>query len=172
MKDDHYSFLTIYTLTVIALVSWGVCKCTNSLHTQPKDDVTIVERWDTMYIVKHDTMPVVKEKNVIKYVTIEAPAASDSVAQSDSVGSITLPVVQKRYSDDSTYTAYVSGLEYQGYPMLDSITCRQQVVTHTIHETTMKRKPFTFGLQVGAGYGICNKKPDIYIGVGCQLNLW
>ena len=30
----------------------------------------------------------------------------------------------------------------------------------------------TLGLQVGGGYGLINRQPDIYVGIGGQINLW
>lgn len=35
-----------------------------------------------------------------------------------------------------------------------------------------KRKPFTVGIQAGAGYGILNNKPDLFIGVGVTYDLF
>ena len=79
-----------------------------------------------------------------------------------------VPVEQKRY-DDSLYTAWVSGYE----PALDSINLRLPTVTETITKTIVKPSPlFTFGIQAGAGIGAFSQHPDIYIGVGGQLNLW
>ena len=81
---------------------------------------------------------------------------------------IALPIVQKRY-EDSLYTAWVSGYE----PALDSINLRLPTVTETVTKTIVKPSPLiTFGVQAGAGFGIINRKPDIYLGVGAQINLW
>lgn len=33
-------------------------------------------------------------------------------------------------------------------------------------------KKFSVGPQVGAGYGVINKKPDVYVGVGVSYKLW
>lgn len=81
---------------------------------------------------------------------------------------VPVPIVQKRY-EDSLYTAWVSGYE----PALDSIRLYLPEVTTTITETVVQPAPLiTFGIQAGAGYGVFNRKPDIYIGVGGQINLW
>ena len=81
---------------------------------------------------------------------------------------VSVPIIQKRY-DDSLYTAWVSGYE----PNLDSINLRLPTITETITQTIVKPSPvFTFGIQAGAGIGAFSRQPDIYIGVGGQLNLW
>ena len=90
------------------------------------------------------------------------PSVSPSVSQ------IALPVEQKRY-DDSLYTAWVSGYE----PNLDSIDLRLPTITEAVTKTIVKPSPLiTVGIQAGAGYGVINRKPDIYVGVGAQVNLW
>lgn len=81
---------------------------------------------------------------------------------------VPLPIMQKRY-DDSLYTAWVSGFE----PNLDSIRLYTPEITTTITKTIVKPSPlFSVGIQTGAGYGIINRQPDFYIGIGGQLNLW
>ena len=91
----------------------------------------------------------------------------DTITLHDSID-VPVPIVQKRY-DDSLYTAWVSGYE----PALDSIDLRLPTITETITKTIVKRSPlFSVGIQTGAGFGIISRQPDIYIGVGAQLNLW
>lgn len=86
---------------------------------------------------------------------------------SDSI-SVPIPIVQKRY-DDSLYTAWVSGYE----PALDSIRLHLPEVQTVITRTVVKPSPLiTFGIQTGAGWGFINHRPDLYIGIGGQINLW
>ena len=81
---------------------------------------------------------------------------------------VPIPIMQKRY-DDSLYTAWVSGYE----PNLDSIDLRLPTITETVTKTIVKPSPLiTVGIQAGAGIGIISRQPDIYIGVGGQLNIW
>ena len=81
---------------------------------------------------------------------------------------VPIPIIQKRY-DDSLYTAWVSGFE----PNLDSLRLHQPEIITTITKTIVKTSPLiSVGIQAGGGIGIINRKPDIYIGVGGQINLW
>lgn len=170
MKELKSIIITL----LLAIVAWLLWLCFKHYYTQPK--VETIEHWDTTYIEKHDTLPVEKVKLIIDYVTIPCPNVGSSI---DSVNGelqpdsgMALPVVQKMYSDDSTYTAYVSGVDVACYPKLDSISVRQRTVTHDVIKNTIinNTKPVTIGLQVGAGYGVFSKKPDLWLGVGCQFN--
>ena len=60
---------------------------------------------------------------------------------------------------------------------IDSIALRFNVdypkiiQTQTITKTVTKKKHWNYGVQTGIGYGIYNRKPDLYIGVGVQYNM-
>ena len=103
----------------------------------------------------------------VVYLRIPVPGPSDTITLHDSID-VPVPIYQKRY-DDSLYTAWVSGYE----PNLDSINLRLPTITETVTKTIVKPSPMIIvGIQAGAGYGVINRKPDIYIGVGAQVNLW
>ncbi len=99
--------------------------------------------------------------------TAVSQAGTVPMAPEDSID-VPVPIVQKRY-EDSLYTAWVSGFE----PNLDSLRLHMPEVTNTITKTVYEPTPLlTFGVQVGGGYGLINRKPDIYVGIGGQINLW
>ena len=86
---------------------------------------------------------------------------------SDSVA-VALPVEQKRY-EDSLYTAWVSGFR----PQLDSLRLHLPEITTTVTKTIVRPSPrLSVGIQAGAGYGIVNRQPDVFIGIGLQYRLW
>jgi len=80
-------------------------------------------------------------------------------------------------NDTLTYEASISGWSVEGdeYPKLDSIkfdlrgfyTKDKEVITKTI---TKPQKGFKIAPAVGVGYGVVNRKPDIWIGVGITYN--
>jgi hypothetical protein len=104
-------------------------------------------------------------------VPMDRPMAQNAgtvpMAREDSID-VPIPIVQKRY-EDSLYTAWVSGFE----PNLDSIRIYtpeiQTMVTKIVREPTPL---LTLGVQVGGGYGLIHRQPDIYVGIGGQINLW
>ena len=80
---------------------------------------------------------------------------------------VPVPIVQKWY-DDSLYTAWVSGYE----PNLDSLRLHQPEISITVTKTVVKSPLVTFGIQAGGGYGVFNRRFDVFVGVGGQINLW
>ena len=121
-----------------------------------KSDTTLVEKWDTV----HDTLPPAKGERVVKYIKIPC-----SNSQPDSL--ITLPIVQRKYTDDSTYTAYISGAKIDSFPRLDSISVRQKTIERTIINTIYKDKHglrFKLRPAAGGGYDPIRRQWGVYIG--------
>lgn len=128
---------------------------------------------------------VVDSDTIWKDTTIYKPVATESVQTGRTVlvpyilterdtlhehDTLMVPVEieQKRY-DDSLYTAWVSGYE----PALDSICLHQREVVTTITKTITKPTPrISVGIQAGAGYGLFNRKADVYVGVGVQWRIF
>ena len=80
---------------------------------------------------------------------------------------VTIDKETKLYKD-SLYELQLSGIR----PNLDYIN----VYPKTTYITTEKvsyvkdKRRFTHGIQAGVGFGIVNKKPDVFIGYGVQIN--
>lgn len=89
-------------------------------------------------------------------------AEFDRTASKDTLRAV-VPLVQKTFKD-SNYTAYVSGF----MPKLDSIEVYNKVVVRK--ETKYRR--WNIGITGGVGYGIYNRKPDVFVGVGVTWNLF
>ena len=157
----------ILPLIVILLLA-GSLYWNYRMYTMPTKTETVTE---VRYIEKTDTSPVVKKDTVVRYVKVPVVRhKTDTItAPADS---IELDVTQKVYSDDSTYTAYVSGY----MPSLDSISVRQKEITNTItitktfHEKEFRR--WSIGLTGGYGYGLKTGKLEPFIGLGVTVRLF
>lgn len=135
-----------------------------------KSDTTLVEKWDTV----HDTLPPAKGEMVVKYIKIPCSNSQpDSLTSGGSIKDsmpnslITLPIVQRKYTDDSTYTAYVSGLRYDIYPRLDSVIVCQKIIERTITNNIYRdRNGLKVKLRpaVSAGYDPLNKQWGVMLG--------
>ena len=155
---------------VIGLIALSLVTNVVLLSRQQPEPTVVIEH-DTVWRDTTIYQPVAAETiqtGRVVYVKVAVPQPN---TQRDTVHDsieVPVPIVQKRY-DDSLYTAWVSGFE----PALDSINIHQREVVTTVTKTIVKTAPLiTFGIQAGAGYGVINKRPDIFIGVGGQVNLW
>lgn len=144
-----------------------------------------VVRSDTIYfeIQKTDSVPQVIYETITK---------RDTLYFHDKDSDIMVPrmifVKKKDYSDTLqmgqdtlSYTASVTGRSYEDeeYPKLDSISFVlraskvKEVQTVTIEKITQqKARKWHIGAQAGYGYGIINKKPDIFVGIGVSYTIW
>ena len=151
----------LFLLVVVSIILWFGEK-------QPEPSV-IIERdtvWQDTIIYK--PIPVDSHKTgKVVYIRVPVPEYLPGDTVHDSI-EVPVPIYQKQY-EDSLYTAWVSGYR----PNLDSIRLYLPEVQTTVTKTIVKPSPLiTFGIQAGGGYGIINRKPDIYVGVGAQINLW
>lgn len=162
----------ILVLLLVVSVAVNVIILTRQPQVEVKTDTTEGVRFDTIT----DALPVEKSEKIVQYIRIPCSnfqpdsLTSDSLIQDSMPNSlITLPVVQKVYSDDSTYTAYVSGAKIDSFPRLDSINVRQKTTERTVTITiTEKEKPrrLRFGFYAGYGYGFLYKGFEPQIGGG------
>ena len=155
-------------LIVVAMLIVSVASNLWLWQNQPKPSV-VIERdtvWKDTTIYEPQPTETVQTGRVV-YIKVPVPGERDTITVHDSI-EVPIPIVQKRY-DDSLYTAWVSGFE----PNLDSIRLYQPEIITTVTKTVVKPTPLiTVGIQAGGGYGVFNRKPDVYIGVGAQVNLW
>ena len=163
----HLTVICIYLLLFLGVISgFLVGKCMADGGGEVIERVDSVVTHDTLWQIKTDTLPVIRKEEVTHYIKVPMPAQQDSTQQD----SISMEVVQRTYSDDSTYTAWVSGIKWGVLPSLDSISVNQRTIIteREITKVVTRKQPLTVGLQVGVGYGLINNVPDIFIGVGVQ----
>ena len=153
---------------VLALLAASVAINVWFWTTEPEPSV-VIER-DTVWkdsIIREPLPAETIDIGKTVYIKVPVPKYLPGDTVYDSI-EVPIPIIQKRY-EDSLYTAWVSGYR----PNLDSIRLYLPEVQTTVTKTIVTPAPLiTFGIQAGGGYGIINRKPDIYVGVGAQLNLW
>lgn len=124
-----------------------------------KNDTTVIHSVDTLILTKKDI--IYKETLVLDTVYIIDTAL----------------VVEQKVFEDSISTIYISGVN----PELDSIEYRlpkDTVQIYTEKIQTVKEQEsfwhnrFTISAGVFAGYGLINRKPDIFLGIGCAVRLY
>lgn len=128
--------------------------------TIEKEVVEYVEKKDTVVTIKkqYDTVFVSKTEYVPKII-------NDTVYIRD---------ISNEYRfNNSDYDLYVNAVKLNNYKLdihaKDTITLFQtKYIEKTIKEN--KRPLVTHGIQAGVGYGIINRRPDVFVGYGLQIN--
>ena len=160
----NYYKITTILLTVISVILFVL-----TVHYYNNQQIEYREtvKNDTIIIKSIDTIKI--EKNNIIYRDVHI---LDTIFVEDTA----LFVEQKVYCD-SLSTIYISGVN----PELDSIEYRipkDTVQIYTEKIQTVKEKDnffknrFVVTAGVYAGYGLLNKKPDIYVGLGFGVRLY
>lgn len=172
-RSDIYMLIGVSVICILLSITMGKCSRTE-IQTKVETDTVFQERIDTMHI----THTVTRYK--------PQPTRTDTIFVTDTQTQEVAQHIKKTYEVDSlqidttcTPPASVS------YHLLvrtdncdvDSIALRFNVdypkiiQTQTITKTVTKKKRWNYGIQTGIGYGVYNRKPDLYIGVGIQYNM-
>lgn len=177
LKDKIEKRDTIKLLTLLLIIS-GFFNF-YFLLKQPDIQTKIEFKTDTLTVTKTDTVPQYITKTITKPIPIK-----EEIIRHDTL--YNAPLSLKTYEDSITttndakvqYRAIISGYEQS----LDTIEFNVQypMVTNTIEKTITNEKTITkykspkitAGIAAGAGYGIINKKPDIFIGFSVQVPIF
>ena len=120
-----------------------------------------------------DTVVVIEEKKVEKIVYKEVKT-TDTLYLPTPTDTTPLPIEQKHYQD-SISDIYISGCQ----PQIDSIHYHIPYRTIYVDKVVEVEKPksffedrFVISAGVYAGYGIINKQPDLFVGLGVGIRLY
>lgn len=154
-------------------MTMGKCSRTE-IKTKVETDTVFQERIDTMHITH----------TVTRY--RPQPTRTDTIFVTDTQAQEVAQHIKKTYEVDSLHidttctppasVNYHLLVRTDNYD-IDSIALRFNVdypkiiQTQTITKTVTKKKHWNYGIQTGFGYGVYNRKPDLYIGVGIQYNM-
>ena len=125
-----------------------------------KEIVQYVEKKDTVVSIKreYDTVYVKKPEYITKVI-------NDTIYILDKPN-------EYRFNN-SDYDLYVNAVKLNNYKLdihaKDTITLYEtKYIEKTVKEN--KKPKITHGIQAGVGYGFINRKPDVYVGYGFQIN--
>ena len=172
-RSDIYMLIGVSVICI--LLSMLVGKCSRAeIKTKVETDTVFQERIDTIHL----THTVTKYK--------PQPTRTDTIFVTDTQTQEVAQHIKKTYEVDSLHidttcippasVNYHLLVRTDNYD-IDSIALRFNVnypkitQTQTITKTVTKKKHWNYGIQTGFGYGIYNRKPDLYIGVGIQYNI-
>ena len=172
-RSDIYILIGVSVICILLSMTMGKCSRTE-IQTKVETDTVFQERIDTMHITH----------TVTRY--RPQPTRTDTIFVTDAQTQEVAQHIKKTYEVDSLQidttstphgmVSYHLLVRTDNYDV-DSIALRFNVdypkiiQTQTITKTITKKKHWNYGIQTGFGYGIYNRKPDLYIGVGIQYNI-
>ena len=172
-RSDIYIMIGVSVICIVLSMIMGKCSRTE-IQTKVETDTVFQERIDTIHITH----------TVTRY--RPQPTRTDTIFVTDTQTQEVAQHIKKTYEVDSLQidtTSTPHGMV--NYHLLvrtdnydvDSIALRFNVnypkitQTQTITKTVTRKKHWNYGIQTGFGYGVYNRKPDLYIGVGIQYNI-
>lgn len=172
-RSDIYIMIGVSVICILLSMLMGKCSKTE-IQTKVETDTVFQERIDTIHITH----------TVTRY--RPQPTRTDTIFVTDTQTQEVAQHIKKTYEVDSLHidttcippasVNYHLLVRTDNYDV-DSIALRFNVdypkiiQTQTITKTVTKKKHWNYGIQTGFGYGVYNRKPDLYIGVGIQYNI-
>ena len=172
-RSDIYMLIGVSVICILLSMMVGKCSKTE-IQTKVETDTVFQERIDTIHITH----------TVTRY--RPQPTKTDTIFVTDAQTQEVAQHIKKTYEVDSLHidttctppasVNYHLLVRTDNYDV-DSIALRFNVdypkiiQTQTITKTVIKKKHWNYGIQTGLGYGVYNRKPDLYIGLGIQYNM-
>jgi hypothetical protein len=150
---DKWGRIVIVALSLLLMITTISLILSRSGKTSPERVVEYIHTRDTVIKWKYDTDTVYMTNTRIKY---ETKVINDTVWIKDE------PVTTT--DSTSNYVIDINAVKLNWYRLRmmknDTIT----INTTTVKTISSPKSGFFYGLGVGAGYGIVNRKPDIFVG--------
>ena len=165
---DKFTKTSLVVLLVFLFISFGfnIWYVVKDKDVEIKENTTILTKTDTI----RDTVLMVKNEKIIRVMRdtlTNIEFIRDSIDTMKVIANI--PVTQKEYSDDSTYTAWVSGYK----PNLDSINVYRKNV-YINKETIIAKKDIKrlgIGPVVYGGFNMASRQLDWGVGIGITYHI-
>ena len=172
-RSDIYMLIGVSVICILLSMLMGKCSKTE-IQTKVETDTVFQERIDTIHLTH----------TVTRY--RPQPTRTDTIFVTDAQTQEVAQHIKKTYEVDSLHidttcippasVNYHLLVRTDNYDV-DSIALRFNVdypkiiQTQTITKTVTRKKHWNYGIQTGFGYGVYNRKPDLYIGLGIQYNI-
>ena len=148
--------VNLLIIFIIVLICFRCCPSS-------KIEQEVIRIKDTITIIKRDTITIISPQPVIQY---RDRIIKDTLYNTDSVPVLVdIPVETKVYQD-TNYKAVISGYKAN----LDTISIFNKNQIQYINKITYKTKKWNVSPSIGLGYGILNRKIDMYVGFSINYN--
>lgn len=150
---DKWGKIVIVALSILLMITTISLILSHSWKTSPERVVEYIHTRDTVIQWKYDTDTIYMTNTRVEY---ETKVINDTVWINDE------PVTTT--DSTSNYIIDINAVKINWYRLRmmrnDTIT----INTTTVKTINSPKSGFYYGLGVGAGYGIVNRKPDIFVG--------
>lgn len=180
VRTNIKNILIVIGAVALLVLSFFIGRGTN--HYEEKG-VMFKTKYDTVHSTRVDT--VTFTNMITRY--RPTPTIIDTVYTKDTITDETAQHIKKTYEENGSYTDTTcvpsASVDYSLHIStdnndVDSVGMRFKINypritnTETITKeiTKYKTRHFNHGIQLGIGYGIVNKKPDVFVGYGVQYN--
>ena len=172
-RSDIYMLIGVSVICILLSMTMGKCSRTE-IQTKVETDTVFQERIDTVHLTHTVTRyrPQPTRTDTIFVTDTQTQEVAQHIKKTYEVDSLQIDTTSKPHGMVS-YHLLVRTDNYD----VDSIALRFNVdypkiiQTQTITKTVTKKKHWNYGIQTGFGYGIYNRKPDLYIGLGIQYHI-
>ena len=172
-RSDIYMLIGVSVICILLSIVMGKCSRTE-IQTKVETDTVFQERIDTIHLTHTVTRyrPQPTRTDTIFITDAQTQGVAQHIKKTYEVDSLHIDTTSKPHGMVS-YHLLVRTDNYD----VDSIALRFNVdypkiiQTQTITKTITKKKHWNYGIQTGIGYGIYNRKPDLYIGVGIGYSI-
>ncbi len=171
MKKNNTLLYVAFILAVLILGGYYVHKHYNL------DDLII--RTDTIYNTTTDTIYYTDTLSIIKSKPVYITHVKTDTLYTEKGDTVQLITENKTYNDTicaqndtAIVMNYISGINANLDSTKIQINRREIIKTNTVEITKFvkKKQRFSISPQLGVGYGLINRKPDIYAGFGISVN--
>ncbi len=166
--------ITLATLFTVALLIWAIGQSLPKIIEIYKDKPKTEIKVDTVITEKRDTIILT---NIKPYTEIKYKKVVDTLKTTDSVFvPVEVPLSVKKYeadtlSNDGTkvhYRASISGYRQSLDTLWFDVAHNDKIITKEV--VKWKNRKWSVSPSIGAGYGVINRKLDIWIGVSANYN--
>ena len=172
-RGDIYMLIGVSVICILLSMMVGKCSRTE-IQTKVETDTVFQERIDTIHLTHTVTRykPQPTRTDTIFVTDTQTQGVAQHIKKTYEVDSLQIDTTSKPHGMVS-YHLLVRTDNYD----VDSIALRFNVdypkiiQTQTITKTVTKKKHWNYGIQTGFGYGLYNRKPDLYIGVGIGYSI-
>lgn len=176
MKNDKLHKILLIIAILFMVVSWVTLYCEKTSNNVEKIDTVFQTKTDTIF---RDTTITIKE--LVPKIIVKKKVDTLYTEKGDTVQ---LTTESKRYdetiineADTADISVYTTGINTQVDSVALKLKTHTNVITNTIEITKYIEKKktfwdrFHFGIQGGVGYGLTQKKVDVYLGLGGSFDL-